>query len=393
MRIPEARMRILAVVEATNVNAVAKNMFEFHRAAAELAQQSVGFPVIDLSLVTFDRDNSSAEFVSAARELKLEVDVIPEQGRFDRSVIRALRRIVEQRAPDVIVTHQVKSHFLMNISRLWQKYPWVAFNHGYTTTDRKMLVYNRLDRWSLPKADRVVTVCDAFSRKLVKLGVPRERIHVQHNSIRPEPAVSPTETQLLRRKLDLKENQQMILAVGRLSKEKAQIDLLRAFKNLGETHGEFDAWLVIVGDGPERESLAAAAASLGVSDRVVFTGQVNNAKVYFRAADVLVNPSHSEGSPYVLLEAMAAGLPIVATEVGGVPEMVENNETALLVPDNDPQAMADAIARLLADRELAVRLAENAGKVVSSRFSPQAYVQSLAEIYRAVTNNRKSKQA
>ena len=73
---------------------------------------------------------------------------------------------MEQRSPDVIVTHQVKSHFLMNISRLWQKYPWVAFNHGYTTTDRKMLLYNRLDRWSLPKADRVVTVCDAFARGL-----------------------------------------------------------------------------------------------------------------------------------------------------------------------------------------------------------------------------------
>src|SRR6266852_6782237 len=132
----------------------------------------------------------------------------------------------------------------------------------------------------------------------------------------------------------------MILAVGRLSKEKAQIVLLRAFKNLSETHGEINARLVIVGDGPEREPLEAAAASLGLSDRVVFTGQVNNVQVYFAAADVLVNPSHSEGSPYVLLEAMAAGLPIVATAVGGVPEMVENNETALLVPASDPCALA-----------------------------------------------------
>jgi len=384
LRTLNSKMRILAVVEATSVNAVAKNMFEFHRAANELAQQSAGFPHIELFLVTFDRGNSSAEFVSAARALQLDVDVIPERRRFDRSVIRTLRKIVERCSPDVIVTHQVKSHFLMNVSRLGQKYPWVAFNHGYTTTDRKMLLYNWLDRWSLPNADRVVTVCDAFAKQLVKMGVPRERIHVQHNSIRPEPAVNVEEMRALRRQLGMKEGVRMILAVGRLSKEKAQIDLLRAFKKLSDTQAESDARLVIVGDGPERGPLEEAAAALGVGDRVVFSGQVKNVEVYYAAADVLVNPSHSEGSPYVLLEAMAAGLAIVATAVGGVPEIVENNETALLVPASNPQAMADAIARLLNDEKLAGQLAENASELVSSRLSPEAYVRSLAEIYRAV---------
>ncbi len=388
LRTPDSKIKILAVVEATTVNAVAKNVFEFYRAANELGQQSADFSVVELSLVTFDRDNNSAEFVSAARDAGIEIDVISERGRFDRSVIPALRKIVEQRSPDVIVTHQVKSHFLINVSRLWQKYPWVAFNHGYTTTDRKMLLYNWLDRWSLPKADRVVTVCDAFTQKLVNMGVPRERIHIQHNSIRPEPAVNVEEMRALQGRLGMKEGVRMILAVGRLSKEKAQIVLLRAFKNLSETHGEINARLVIVGDGPEREPLEAVAASLGLSDRVVFTGQVNNVQVYFAAADVLVNPSHSEGSPYVLLEAMAAGLPIVATAVGGVSEMVENNETALLVPASDPQAMADAIARLLNDEHLSRGLSANASALVSTRFSPGTYISSLTEIYRAVISKR-----
>ncbi len=384
LRTPNSKLKILAVVEATTVNAVAKNMFEFHRAANELAQQPTNFPVFELSLVTFDRGNSTEEFVVAARQAGIGIDVIPERGRFDRSVIGALRKIVAERSPDVVVTHQVKSHFLLNLSRLWQKYPWVAFNHGYTTTDRKMLLYNRLDRWSLPKADRVVTVCDAFAKGLVNMGVRRERIHVQHNSIRPEPTVSAQEMHLLRGKLGLNEGERMIVAVGRLSKEKAQIDLLHAFKKLIDANTEINARLVIVGDGPEREPLVEAAASLGIRDRVVFTGQTNNVHVYYAAADALVNPSHSEGSPYVLLEAMTAGLPIVATEVGGVPEMVENNETALLVPANDPQAMADAIARILNDEKLAGQLAENAGELVSTHFSPETYVRSLADVYRAV---------
>lgn len=382
-------IRILAVVEATNVNAVAKNMFEFHRAADELAQQSADSPVIELSLVTFDRDNNSAEFVSAALDLKLEVDVIPERGRFDRRVISALRKIIEQRSPDVIVTHQVKSHFLMNISRLWQKYPWVAFNHGYTTTDRKMLVYNRLDRWSLPKADRVVTVCDAFAKQLMKFGVARERIVVQHNSIRPEPARGKQDSSALRKQLGIDDKQRVILSVGRLSQEKAQVDLLLAFKKLIETNSDLNTRLVIVGDGPERIHLETSASSLGIAARVIFAGQVTDVHPYYAAADVLVNSSHSEGSPYVLLEAMVAGLPIVATAVGGVPEMVENNETALLVAANDPQAMADAVARLLSDKELATRIADNARALASSRFSPEAYVRSVAEIYREVISERK----
>jgi glycosyltransferase involved in cell wall biosynthesis len=390
---PDSKLKILAVVEASTVNAVARNMFEFHRAANELRHQSADAPAIELSLVTFDRGNSSTEFTAAARELGLEVDVIPERGRFDRSVIRALRTIVAHRSPDVIVTHQVKSHFLMKLSRLSKKYPWVAFNHGYTTTDRKMLLYNRLDRWSLPKADRVVTVCEAFAKDLVNMGLPRTRIRVQHNSIRPEQSVSEQEMYAFRRKLGVKNDERTILAVGRLSKEKAQIDLLRAFKYLRETHAEINARLVIVGDGPEREYLEAATASLGISDHVIFTGQVRDVEIYYAAADVFANPSHSEGSPYVLLEAMAASLPIVATAVGGVPEMVENNQTALLVPASNPQAMADAIARVLGDEQLAQRLAASASTLGTFRFSPENYVRSLANVYREVISARTATRA
>ncbi len=388
LRTPTSKLRILTLVEATTVNAVARNMFEFHRAVNELRQQSADAPTIELSLVTFDRAGTSAEFVSAVHDAGIEIDVILERGRFDRSVIRALGKIVAQRSPDIIVTHQVKSHFLVKLSGLRKKYPWVAFNHGYTTTDRKMLLYNRLDRWSLPRADRVVTVCEAFAKQLVNMGVPRARIHVQHNSMRPQPAVSAEAMYAFRRKLGVKNDERMILAVGRLSKEKAQIDLLHAFKKLSDTHAEISARVVIVGDGPERAPLEAAAASLGISDRVVFTGQVKDVGVYYAAADVLANPSDSEGSPYVLLEAMAANLPIVATAVGGVPEMVKNNQTALLVPAGDPQAMADAIARVLGDEQLAQRLAASAATLGFLRFSPENYVCSLAKLYSEVISRR-----
>jgi glycosyltransferase involved in cell wall biosynthesis len=378
------KLKILAVVEATTVNAVAKNMLEFHRAARDLKQKDPALMTIETSLVTFVRPNRKArrdnEFVKAARELGLEISVIPERFRFDTSVIPALRNIVLRGAPDIVITHQVKSHLLMKLSRLSQQYPWVAFHHGYTTTDRKMRAYNLLNRWSLPSADGVVTVCEAFARDLSVAGVPRKRIHVQHNSIRPE-VISLDEAKLLRKQLGIDDDQGLVLTVGRLSKEKAHFDLIVALDHLRKTKADTSAKLVIVGEGPERQRLAASAASFGLSDQVMFIGEVGNVQPYYGAADVFVLPSHSEGSPYVLLEAMAARVPIVATAVGGVPEMVADEESALLVPARDARAMASAIARVLAEPELARILSANAYNLATTSYAPETQVRSLIKLY------------
>ena len=154
-------MRVVSVVEATTVNAVAKITLEFFRTARELAETMSDAPTIEGSIVTFDRGSSENEFIQSARASGIDIDVIPERGRFDLGVIPALKTIVERRQPDIVVTQSVKSHFLMWRSRLWKQIPWVAYHHGYTTTDSRMRLYNRFDRWSLPKADLVMTVCEA----------------------------------------------------------------------------------------------------------------------------------------------------------------------------------------------------------------------------------------
>ena len=143
-----------------------------------------------------------------------------------------------------------------------------------------------------------------------------------------------------------------------LSREKSHRDLLAAFNHLCVTHPDIALKLIIVGDGPERARLEAAVEEYGLSERVVFTGQVSDVGLYYATADVFALPSQSEGSPNVVLEAMAAKLPIVATAVGGVPEILEDSETALLVPVNNPVAMAEAIARVLTETELAERIDE-----------------------------------
>ena len=378
------KIKLLAIVEATSINAIAKNVLEFDRAAKELRRQSAACPEVAVSLVTFDRYNNSTEFVSAARQQGLAVEVIRESGRFDLRIIKALARIVTQRAPDIVATHQVKSHFLMRLSRLWQRYPWVAFHHGYTATDLKMRLYNQLDRWSCPKADKVITVCAAFARELSETkAISRDRIFVQHNSVRPVSSVSAEEIAALRKRLGIRDHEQVVLAAGRLSREKAHVDLVVAFKQLCETNPALSVRLIIVGDGPERKKLEGLVTSLGISERVFFAGHVSNVQSYYAISNVLANASHSEGSPYVLLEAMAAGVPIVATAVGGVPEIVTTEETALLVPPHDPRAFANALHRLLTNKDFAKNLGAKARRRAND-FSSESHARSLIKIYEGV---------
>lgn len=386
-------IKILSLVEATTVNAVAKSVLEFHRAARELSEESFDFPKIAGCVATFERkrepSETANEFVTAAHQLQLEVEVIPERRRFDPRTLAALKRVVELQRPDVIVTHSVKSHFLLWRSQLWREYPWVAFHHGYTTTDLKMRAYNLLDRRSLPHADQLVTVCHAFAVDLArKTGVALEKILVRHNSVRPRPMVAASDFQSLKTRLGVADEERVVLTIGRLSREKAQLDLLRAYKRLRETNPELSSKLIIVGEGPERGRLEAAAETLGIRGRVIFTGQITEVQAFYAAADVFVLPSHSEGSPYVLLEAMVANLPIVATSVGGVPEIVTNNDSALLVPVNNPQAMAAAIARVLTDSQLALRLTEASAFLVAKEYSPEEYARSVVEVYRRVIEAR-----
>ncbi|HJQ32268.1 MAG TPA: glycosyltransferase family 4 protein [Pyrinomonadaceae bacterium] len=393
--------RVLALMEATTVTGPAKNLIEFSR-RARLPGNSDDMTTAEVSFVTFRRgaeeshndDDASHEggpapnaFVAAARAAGARVYVIPERFRFDPRVLSQLRQLVELHRPDIIQTHQVKSHFLLKLSGLWRRHPWIAFHHGYTTTDLKMELYNRLNRWSLPAARRVVTVCGAFSPRLTREGVSPEKIFVRHNSISPNGNAAPPveEVSALRERLNIREGARVILAVGRLSREKGHADLVRALGHLRASEPAIDFRLLVVGDGPEREAVETEARAQGVADRLVFAGHVSDVRPFYALADVLALPSHSEGSPNVLLEAMAAGLPVAATSVGGVPEIVSDEESALLVAPHDAAALGAALARLLKDEDLARRLASNARALVAAHYTPDAYARSLIELYREVS--------
>jgi len=368
-------LRLLAILEANTLTGPAKNLLQF----AQMAREHE--PAVETEAVVFRREGQPNLFLETAARMGVPVHALPEAGRFDRSVIPALRALALERRPDIVQSHAVKSHFLAHVSGVDCMAPWVAFHHGYTWPDWRARLYNQLDRWSLRAARRVLTVSQPFRVELISRGVDADRIEVVHNAIDPgwgRGGRQPEAAAALRAKLGIAADARVLLIVGRLSLEKDHGALLKAVRELPDaprTH------LLIVGEGPERARIEAAVRELGLAGRVTLTGQVDSAEPYYGIADICVLSSRSEGSPNALLEAMAAGVPAVATAVGGIPEIVKNGESALLIPPGDAAAMSEAFTALLKDEGLGQRLAERARELVIENHAPQARARRLAEIY------------
>ena len=370
-------MKVLALLEADSISGTAKSVLELGLEAA----RSESVPGLRLSVARFHRGGAEENVLTKELDRAgLRLDTIRESGRFDRAVVPQLQDLARSVKPDVVWTNSVKSHFLARSAGLERMAAWTAFHHGYTTTDFKMELYNQVDRWSLRGADRVVTTCGPFAKMLEQRGVKREKIRVQHMPARPLPEVPAAETRALRERLGAPEGTRIVLSVGRFSKEKGHLDLIHVFADLRRQRPSMPLKLVLVGEGPERPGIEAAARKLAIWDDVIFTGQQKQVEAYYAAADLYLLTSLSEGSPNVLLEAMSAGTPVVATAVGGVPELASDGVDALLVPRGDRTAIAAAALRILDDPALKATLVE-AGRKVLERNAPRKYLESMAATF------------
>jgi glycosyltransferase involved in cell wall biosynthesis len=178
----------------------------------------------------------------------------------------------------------------------------------------------------------------------------------------------------------------VIGTVGRLEPRKGTATLVEAVAVL-RNGGHHDAMLVVVGDGPLRRELGAAAERLGIQEHVRFLGDRGDVDAVLAALDVFVLPSRTEGMSNALLEAMAMAHPVVATAVGGTPEVVADGQSGLLVPADDPGTMAAAIARLLDAPGLAARLGAAARQTVEERYGVRRMVRRLEAVYAAVAGS------
>ena len=373
------------MLEATSISGTAKAVLEF---ASEARRERRNGERVRISVLNFERGNvrSALGLTQAFQSISTPLERVEERRRFDTAVIPRVREIISCESPDVIWSNSVKSHFLVRAGKLHSGRKWVAFHHGSTTTNIKMRLYNELDRWSLRGADRVITVCQPFATQMRQRGVEPQRIRVQHMSIRPF-AIDELDCEQLRSRLGLKTDEKVVLSIGRLSHEKGHGDLIRAFAGMRRSQHSESLKLILVGDGPERERLERIRDENSLEDSVLFTGHQDNVKPFYGIASVFVLPSYSEGSPNVLLEAMAARVPVVATRVGGVPELVQDGANAILVKAADEGALGGAILRIIEDDTLQMKLISEGCKEVG-KHSPEAYYHSLLSIFEDTLTER-----
>lgn len=253
----------------------------------------------------------------------------------------------------------------------------------------------RIQRWICGFADRIVVNADAIRNWLIESGYSAEKIRVIRNGIRmPGPNSDATRARI-RAELGISASAKVVMMVSRLNPKKGVEYLLDAAPAV-LSHVP-NAWFVVVGDivlesaGQERsysERLSARTRELGVSERVIFTGLRRDIPHLLAAADMSVLPSLSEGLPNAVIEAMAIGLPVVASNVGGIPELIQHARNGLLVPAGDTAALAASLSAVLSNPFLSRRLGEAARLRIQSGFSFEKMFRETTALYRSVLTEK-----
>jgi glycosyltransferase involved in cell wall biosynthesis len=321
-----------------------------------------------------------------AREHGVEVVALylPERYHLSRSV-RRFARLVERWLPDVVCTAGYKADI---ISAFYQKVPSIAVTRGWTAKDLKVRFFEWLDKRTLKYHTGVVVVSPAQRDEVASLKVPAERLFYIPNAIDVSALPSAHECEKILQEVGGYFSSSIIGYVGRLSIEKGVTYLIDALAMLKVKQAEVH--LLIVGEGKQRAKLQAQVESLGLRQAVKFLGERGDARQIIGALDLLVLPSLTEGLPNVVLEAFAYKTPVVATAVGGVPELVKDGETGWLVPPRDPHALAQAILDALSNPEEARRRAENAYKHLLENFTVEKQVDKWEQALQAAVEGRKT---
>jgi glycosyltransferase involved in cell wall biosynthesis len=292
-----------------------------------------------------------------------------------------LAGLLRDRGAGVLFCHGYKANLVGRPAARRAGIPAVAVSRGWTGENRKVRVYEWLDRRHLPLMDRVVCVSAGQAARVRRAGVPADQVTVIRNAARPEAFDTPdpaARRELLAQFAPDAGVSRVVVAAGRLSPEKG-------FDVLVEAAGRFlradrRCGVVVYGEGSERPRLERRVAELGVGDRFVLPGFTRELDRLLPAADVLALASHTEGLPNVVLEAAAAGVPVVATAVGGTPEAVLDGQTGYLVPAADPATLADRLAALLADGPGRRAMSEAAREFVRDRFSFAAQAEAYLQL-------------
>lgn len=321
-----------------------------------------------------------------AASLGIEAFDTPIRRGLSVKAVRALRGTIERVAPQVVHAHGSRAAAFARVADPRSRERVVYTMHGIHADQAgsraRQTVILGIERLLRSRTARFVAVCRANADKGARLGLldPLLTTVVRNGIEFPPPAA---ERGRFREEIGTDGRAPLVLSIGRFQEQKDQITLLRAWGRASQAYPE--AVLALIGSGERERRLREVAASERIGDRVRFVRPRAELAPAYTDADLFALSSRWEGLPYVVLEAMAYGLPVVSTGVDGVPEAVTDGQTGLLVPARDWRALGDALARLLGGLDERSRMGDAGRLRVRTEFSLERMVAALAGVYRDVT--------
>jgi glycosyltransferase involved in cell wall biosynthesis len=326
--------------------------------------------------------DSGATNIPLAGDLQqagIDVKMIDLPSRAYRRERREIELLCRSLRPEVVHTHGYRPDVVDAPIARRLGIPTVTTVHGFTGGNWKNRIYEWLQYRAFRRFDAVVAVSRPLGDALLAAGIPRDRIHVVPNAwVRKVPFL---ERGAARRALGIHEDGFRIGWVGRLGREKGPDLFLRAMGQLRDLPLQAS----IIGDGRERAALQRLAHRLAIEQKITWHGVIPNAASFLPAFDLLVLSSRTEGTPIVLFEAMDAGVPIVATSVGGVPDVL-SPDAALLVAPEDLHAFSEAIKAVWGTPDQAHRRALAARRRLNVQFAAPSWVMQYGRVYEAARN-------
>ncbi len=314
-------------------------------------------------------------FVARLQALDVPVTPIVVGPRSYLKEYRQLSALVARLRPGIVHTHGYRSDVVGGAAARANHVPTVSTIHGFTGGGARNRLYEIVQSFALRRMDAVIAVSAPLVSRLAEAGVRKERIHLVPNGLTP---ANVTLTRFAaRQQLGIELDDLVVGWVGRLSREKGADVMLDALVECDQS------WrLSMIGEGPELDQLRGQAAELGIAKRVVWHGAVADAGSLLAAFDAFVLSSRTEGTPITLLEAMNAGVPIVATRVGGVPDVITTAHAILVAPE-EPGEIAAALAELRRQPSAALARSKLARERLRESFSAAAWLDAVDEVYQA----------
>jgi glycosyltransferase involved in cell wall biosynthesis len=336
----------------------------------------------EIILASYSEQGERPEFLEIASTEGIETCLFRVKSAYDFGALRQILQYIIESGIELICTHDYRSHILSYWAtrklRKQGKVRWIAFSRGWTSDTLRVQVYTMLEKFFVRFADHIVAVSGAQRERLRRLLIPPDKISVVFNSI-DVGNLKRIEGENLRSRYDFPPDSIILLSAGRFSSEKGQAILIEAMKIALASEARLR--LILYGDGPELASVRMKVKNFKLEDKILLPGFEKNLLSHLKGADLLVNPSLSEGLPNIVLEAMALGVPVVATAVGGVPEIITDGIEGRLVPPGDAVRLAEAIIGMARSPQDAAMMADSARQRIQEEFSFESQMIALRAVY------------